>query len=190
MAKGSEGGSWSPYLAGGLAGLLAIVSVYATTLVMGKSAYLGTSTTFVRAAGMIENTFAPSHVSSNEYFKKEKVKMDWQFMLVIGIFGGALIGALTGKSFKLESVPPTWSSSFGSSILKRAAWAFLGGVIAMMGARLADGCPSGNGLSGLMQLSASGFLALAMFYGAGVVTAHFLYTGKGGGKKKGGSDDE
>lgn len=190
MAKGSDGGSWSPYLAGGLAGLLAIVSVYATTLVMGKSAYFGTSTTFVRAAGMVEGTFAATHVSSNDYYKKEKIKMDWQFMFVIGIFAGALIGALTGKSFKFEAVPQTWSASFGSSIPKRALWAFLGGLIAMMGARMADGCPSGHGLSGLMQLSASGFLALIMFYGAGVVTAHFLYTGKGGGKKKGGSDDE
>ncbi|HNU07315.1 MAG TPA: caspase family protein, partial [Pyrinomonadaceae bacterium] len=40
---------------------------------------------------------------------KEKVKVDWQFMLVVGIFLGALVSSLTDKSFKWEAVPPTWS---------------------------------------------------------------------------------
>jgi uncharacterized membrane protein YedE/YeeE len=54
--------------------------------------------------------------------------------------------------------------------------AFFGGVVAMVGARLADGCPSGHGLSGMMQLSASSFAALALFFGAGVITANLVYT--------------
>jgi uncharacterized membrane protein YedE/YeeE len=58
---------------------------------------------------------------------------------------------------------------------KRAAGAFVGGVIAMMGARMADGCPSGHGLSGMMQLSVSGFVALGLFFGVGVLVAHFVY---------------
>jgi uncharacterized protein len=55
----------------------------------------------------------------------------------------------------------------------------LGGMIAMFGARLADGCPSGHGLSGLMQLSVSGFLALAFFFGIGALVAAAVYRGKG-----------
>jgi uncharacterized membrane protein YedE/YeeE len=45
----------------------------------------------------------------------------------------------------------------------------------MIGARLADGCPSGHGLSGMMQLSVSSFVALAMFFGCGVIVANFMY---------------
>jgi uncharacterized protein len=45
----------------------------------------------------------------------------------------------------------------------------------MLGARLADGCPSGHGLSGLMQLSVSGFAALALFFGSGVLLARMIY---------------
>ena len=45
----------------------------------------------------------------------------------------------------------------------------------MLGARMADGCPSGHGLSGMMQLSVSAFLALAMFFGTGVVVAGLIY---------------
>ena len=82
----TEDGGWSPYLAGALVGILAIFSVYATTQWMGKANYLGASTTFVRAAGLLERTAFPERVAANEYFTKEKVRVDWQFMLVLGIF--------------------------------------------------------------------------------------------------------
>jgi uncharacterized membrane protein YedE/YeeE len=171
----TDDGGWSPYLAGALVGILAIVSVYATTQWMGKTNYIGASTTFVRAAGLLEKTVLPERVAANEYFTKEKVQVDWQFMLVIGIFFGALIASKTDKSFKLESVPPTWQDRFGPSIGKRAVASFSGGIVAMIGARMADGCPSGHGLSGMMQLSASSFVALAMFLGAGVIVAGLVY---------------
>ncbi|MBU3952425.1 MAG: YeeE/YedE family protein, partial [Proteobacteria bacterium] len=154
----TEDGGWSPYLAGALLGLLAIASVLATTQLLGKTSYLGASTTFVRAAGILEQTIAADHVVSNAYFTKTKVRVDWQFMLVIGIVLGAFISSTMDKSFRLESVPPTWKERFGPSIGKRAVGAFVGGIIAMIGARLADGCPSGHGLSGMMQLSVSSFV--------------------------------
>ncbi len=174
MWKTADGG-WSPYLAGALVGLLAIVSVYATTQLLGKTSYLGASTTFVRAAGFLEQTVAPEHVAANEYFTKEKVRIDWQFMLVFGIFLGALISSVTDRSFKWETVPPIWRERFGPSVTKRATWAFLGGIIAMIGARMAGGCPSGHGLSGMMQLSVSSLVAFVMFFGVGILTAHIMY---------------
>jgi uncharacterized protein len=175
MKRRSEDGGWSPYLAGVLLGVLAIGSAYATTQWLGKTSYLGASTTFVRAAGLLERTVAPERVAANEYFTREKVRVDWQFMLVLGIFLGALLSSATDGSFKIESVPPTWKDRFGPSVGKRAAAAFLGGAIAMVGARMADGCPSGHGLSGMMQLSVSAFVALAMFFGVGVLVAALIY---------------
>ena len=171
--QGPDG--WNPYLAGALVGVLAILSAYATTAWLGKTSYLGASTTFVRGAGVIERQIAPERVQANEYFTQQKIKIDWQFMLVLGIFAGSLIASATDKSFKLESVPPAWEKRFGPSVGKRAAGAFLGGIVAMMGARLADGCPSGHGLSGMMQLSVSAFVALTMFFAVGIVVATFIY---------------
>jgi len=165
---------WSPYLAGALAGLLAIGSAYATTKVLGKTAFLGSSTTFVRASAMVERKILPGRVEKNEYFKKEKVKVDWQFMLVCGIFLGALAAAATGRAFEWEGVPSLWQKRFGSSVAKRAFGGFLGGVVAMFGARLADGCPSGHGLSGVMQLSVSGLVAVACFFAGGMLAAKCL----------------
>ncbi len=166
---------WSPYIAGALVGLLAIASVYLTTVSMGKSTYLGASTTFVRAAGFAVEAVAPGHIAENAYYLKEKVKLDWQFLLVIGIFFGSLLSSATDKSFKLEGVPEIWRDQFGPSIVNRALASFVGGIIAMMGARLADGCPSGHGLSGMMQLSVSSFVALALFFGFGAIVANLMY---------------
>ncbi|NLH15251.1 MAG: YeeE/YedE family protein [Phycisphaerae bacterium] len=171
----TDDGGWNPYLAGALVGLLAVASAFATTKILKKTSFLGASTTFVRAAGLIEKTVAAGHVTANEYFTKEKVRVDWQFMLVLGILIGALVGSISDGSFKLESVPPTWEKRFGPSIIKRAIGAIVGGAVSMIGARMADGCPSGNGLSGMMQLSVSGFVALAMFFGGGLIVAHFVY---------------
>jgi uncharacterized membrane protein YedE/YeeE len=173
--------SWRPYMTGALVGLLATASVLVSTKMLGKPKYLGASTTFVRAAGLIEKTVAKDHVENNSYYQSKKVKIDWQFMFVVGIFIGAFAASMTDKSFKIEKVPPVWSDRFGDNITVRAIGAFLGGISAMFGARLAGGCPSGHGLSGLMQLSISGFLAMAGFFGAGIIIAHVVYkSGKGG----------
>ncbi len=175
MKLKTKDGGWNPYFAGALVGILAIVSVYATTALMGKTNYIGASTTFVRAVGFVEQVFSSQHVAQNAYFVATKIKVDWQFMLVIGIFLGALISSLADKSFKLEKVPPIWQERFGSSVAKRAVGAFLGGIVAMIGARLADGCPSGHGLSGIMQLSVSSFVALVLFFAAGALSAAIVY---------------
>ncbi len=172
--------NWRPYITGALVGVLATLSVIVSNNTLGKTQFLGASTTFVRGAGFIEQSVDPEHVKKNPYFMKEKVKVDWQFMLVVGIFIGALAASLIDGSFKFEAVPPVWRERFGGSVGGRAAGALAGGIVAMFGARMADGCPSGHGLSGLMQLSLSGFIALACFFGAGVLMAALVYRGKGG----------
>jgi uncharacterized protein len=124
---------WNPYVAGALTGLLLVFSVWFT----GK--YVGASTTFVRSAGYIERIFSADRVAQMEYFKKELPKIDWQFLFVIGIFFGALAAATTSRSFRWQAVPSLWESRFGPSVPKRAVIAFIGGAVAMFGARLADG---------------------------------------------------
>ncbi len=178
MKLKTKDNGWNPYFAGALVGLLAVFSAYATSVILGKTNYLGASTTFVRAAGYIVQFFSPEHVANNEYYLKEKVKIDWQFMLIIGIFIGSLISSLQDKSFKIEKVPPIWEKNFGSSVYKRAVAAFFGGILAMIGARMADGCPSGHGLSGNMQLSVSALMAIFIFFLFGILVANIFYREK------------
>ena len=170
--------NFKTYLWGFLLGLLAIASAVATTFLMGKSNYLGTSTSFVRAAGFIEKMLSPDAVSSLSYYVSTKIKVDWQFMLVIGIAVGAFISSVMNRTFKIEWIPPIWRECFGASVVKRGVVAFVGGMIAMYGARLADGCPSGHGLSGMMQLSLSSLVAFFLFFVLGALAARFVYGGR------------
>ena len=124
---------WSPYLAGALAGIVMILSVW----IAGK--YFGASTTFVRSAGMIEKIFSAERVGKMDYFIKEVPKIEWQWRFVFGIFLGSLISSTTSRSFKWKGVPDMWEDRFGPGKMKRAVVAFIGGMVAMFGARLADG---------------------------------------------------
>ncbi|RLB66360.1 MAG: YeeE/YedE family protein, partial [Deltaproteobacteria bacterium] len=115
--------SWRPYLTGALVGLLATLSVLVSTQTLGKPKYLGASTTFVRAAGLIEKSISAEHVAENSYYQAKKVKVDWQFMFVIGILLGAFAASLGDRSFKMEGVPPIWKKRFGNKPAIRAAGA-------------------------------------------------------------------
>jgi uncharacterized membrane protein YedE/YeeE len=152
----------NPYVGGVLAGLLAVVSVWMT----GK--FFGASTTFVRAAGFIEKFFNSSMVANMGYYIKEEPKIEWQWMFVTGVLIGSFLAAVLTGSFSFKPVPDNWRKRFGPSPVKRAAIAFLGGVAAMIGARLADGCPSGHGLSSLV--------ALVCFFSGGIIVARLLYS--------------
>jgi uncharacterized membrane protein YedE/YeeE len=170
LSKKYEGG-WSPYVAGGLSGLVIIVSV----LLAGK--FFGASTTFVRSAGMLGKYFDPERVSQLEYFIRYLPRFDWQFLFVIGIFLGSLLSALTSDSFKWQGVPDMWAERFGTNPALRGIVAFIGGIIAMYGARLAGGCPSGHGLSGIIQLAVSGLIAMVFFFVGGIIMTRIVYYG-------------
>ena len=129
---------WNPYLAGALAGVLLVLSV----LVAGK--FLGASTTFSRSASIIEKALGID-TTQFEYFTEKKGKYgpgslpNWQLLFVIGIVIGSFISSKLSGEFKIQMVPDMWHKNFGSSSFKRGAVAFIGGVIALVGARLAGG---------------------------------------------------
>lgn len=159
---------WSPYLAGGLTGLLGCFAILTV-------APLGASTSFARSAAMIEKIFAPGHVANLPYFIKYTPKIDWQWMLLLGILLGSFFSSKLSGQFKVRFIPPMWDEHFGLEKFKRWAYAFIGGTLLMFGARMAGGCPSGHGLSGISQLALSGWVAVICFFAAGIVTAHILY---------------
>lgn len=159
----------NPYLGGLLTGVLLVLTVW----ISGQ--FFGASTSFPRAAALFENCLFPGHVAGNAYFQKVPPKIDWQMMFLGGLFLGALFSAKLSKSFSWQAVPDLWKNRFGPGVPKRAFFAVLGGFIAILGARLADGCPSGHGLSGMSQLSLSSLISLIFFFAGGIAAARFLY---------------
>lgn len=170
---------WSPYVVGVMIGVLSWV----TFLWMGKA--LGTSTTMVHASGLITGVVSPGHVEANPYYGKyfnppKKTMFDWQFALVIGLAGGAMIGSrLIGREHRVERVPSLWSARFGPSRAKRYAAAFVGGAVMLFGARMAGGCTSGHGISGGLQLAVSSWTFFMAMFASGVATAFALFGMKG-----------
>jgi len=163
---------WSPYAVGAGIGILSWI----TFALMGKA--LGTSTTMVRAAGLIESAVSPGHVQGTAYFMKyfdRSPPIEWQFALVLLLPVGALIARLLTKERRVEHVPSIWRARFGSSRPLRYAGAFVGGAILLFGARLAGGCTSGHGISGGLQLSVSSWVFFLSMFGAGVGTAFLMY---------------
>jgi hypothetical protein len=167
---------WSPYLVGAAIGVLSWI-----TFGLMKEA-LGTSTTFVRAVGLVESVFAPDHVKENPYLSKYIIDapgVDWQMMLVIGLFLGALASSTLSKSRHVEHVPELWAWRFGPARWFRYLAAFVGGVLVLFGARLAGGCTSGHGISGGLQFAISSWIFFASFFIAGIATAFALFGSEG-----------
>lgn len=164
-----EATSWLPYIVGCGIGVLAVLC-----LILSDTT-LGTSTTYVRCGGMIERLFRGTCVLDKTYYQQTPPRVDWQFMLVVGIVVGALISALLSHQFKWQAVPALWTSNFGPAVLPRMVVAFMGGVLLGLGGRWAGGCTSGHGISGTMQLAISSWIATICFFIGGVIVAMLMY---------------
>jgi uncharacterized protein len=160
---------WSPYAAGTVIGILS----WFTFVVLEKP--LGVSTAIARTAGMVENVVAPGHVAANPYFQKVPPVIDWEWMLVLGVALGALVSSRLSGDKPQGGVPELWRRRFGSSKARRYAVAFAGGVLLMIGARIAGGCTSGHGISGSLQLALSGWVFFASIFASGLIAAFALY---------------
>lgn len=171
-----KGKPMNPYIGGGITGILVVLSA----ALVGK--FFGASTTFARIGGLVESWVLPEHVANLAYFQKYTPKVDWQLLFVIGIAAGAFIASMMTGSFRIQAVPDMWRDRFGESAGRRGLFAFLGGVIAIFGARMAGGCPSGHGLSGVMQLAPGSIVALVFFFVGGILSAGVLYGFGGGGR--------
>lgn len=157
---------WSPYLVGIGIGLLSIFCFFFFNKM------LGSSTAFVRLAAFLEYLISPEHVADNAYYKSyldNNAWIDWQIMLVIGIFIGALIASKMTSS-KERGIPMNFENSKKSFLIP-----LVGGFILLFGARLAGGCTSGHAVSGGMQLSLTSWIFMLTLFATAIPTAKLLY---------------
>lgn len=165
---------WNPYVVGALIGVLSIV----TFSLADKP--IGMSTAVAQAAGACALPFAGAEgVATNTYWAKKAVpKWDYGTLFLLGSLLGALGSALASRSFQLGVVPSLWHDRFGPSVAKRLAASFFGGAILIYGARLADGCTSGHGISGSLQLAVSSWTFFLVLFISGIATAFILFRGR------------
>ena len=157
---------WSPYVAGIIIGLLQIPA-----FLLAETA-LGASSSFVTAAGYLASA-VDGGVAQIDYFAKYMTsqKYFWQSALVIGIAMGAYLSARASRT-RRRAFSAAWTQMVGiRSAWGRAGMGFAGGFIMLLGARIAGGCTSGHGISGMAQLAVGSFLAVMAMFAGGILVA-------------------
>lgn len=159
--KGPRAQSWSPYAVGVGIGILSWFA-FATA-----DHGLGITTAFEYTAGMV--------AGGRDYLVSHQPKLDWEWMLVLGVFVGSFASSKLSGDRGHASVPPVWRKRFGGSVPLRMVLAFAGGFVMMLGARLARGCTSGHGITGALQLAVSSWLFITLAFATAVLVALAMY---------------
>lgn len=142
---------WDPAVAGLLAGFLQVFAIILMeTTLMASSAYctIAAGTSLMIDINLEDNSpYLASFLTENQMFV---------MLFHGGIFLGALYSASHGNMLNYP-LPP--AAPFQQ---------FLSGVFVIFGARLANGCTSGQGLSGVARLSVAAIVTSAAIFGGGI----------------------
>ncbi len=149
----------NPYLAGVGLGLVLL----AAYVVMGRG--LGASGAISSLVSWGLSLVAPDHARANGFFSEyldsgvgHPLKA-WLVFEVLGVLvGGFLSGALAGRLQRTVEKGPRVSTG------GRLVWAFVGGALMGVGAKLARGCTSGQALTGGAVLNAGSWAFMMMVF--------------------------
>jgi len=160
---------WNPYVAGIGLGFVLL----AAFVVMGRG--LGASGAFSSLVAAVVQSVAPAHAASNAFFTEyigdgsRSPLKDWLVFEVVGVFvGGFLSGVLAGRIRRTVEKGPR------ISIRGRMAYAFLGGILMGIGAKLARGCTSGQALTGGALLSVGSWAFMLCVFAGAYAMAYFV----------------
>lgn len=155
----------NPYLAGFFLGL----TLLASFLILGAG--LGASGGLARIAAHLEGSVAPAHTQASEYFGAwGPTPLNYYLVLMlVGVFLGGLISALQASRLRVQ-LEKGRSATTGL----RASLALGGGVLVGLASRLAQGCTSGQALTGGALLLSGSLLFLVSAFGGGYAFAYFV----------------
>jgi uncharacterized membrane protein YedE/YeeE len=156
----------NPYLSGVGIGLVLLLAFVIMGRGLGASGALST----VVATGV--SAVAPQHTADNlpyeAYLSDGTVSplKDWLVFEIVGIALGGLLSALLARRFR-----PGIDKGPRASNRSRLLYAFGGGTIMGLGAKLARGCTSGQALTGGALLSVGSWLFITGAFAAGYLAA-------------------
>lgn len=153
--------AWPPSLGGVLIGLLQLPVFW----VMGG--VLGSSTSYVAVCSAWWFFLPKDYRHLFEYAKRfahPQIDTHWQLIFVVFSILGALIS---------ESASGMLGKVHGVSI----GYSLVGGILLVFGARMAGGCTSGHGVSGMALLSMHSIAATASMFAGGIATGFIIQYG-------------
>jgi uncharacterized membrane protein YedE/YeeE len=155
----------NPYLVGVALGLVLLASF--TILGAGLSASGG----IARFGAALSVSVAPTHTLSSEYFGKwgENSLHYYVVFMFVGTFVGGLLSALLARRARMQV-----ERGAASSVGRRLGHALAGGIIVGFASRLAQGCTSGQGLTGGALLLSGSLVFLVCLFASGYAAAWFV----------------
>uniref|UniRef100_A0A0B6Y8D7 Uncharacterized protein n=1 Tax=Arion vulgaris TaxID=1028688 RepID=A0A0B6Y8D7_9EUPU len=150
-----ESRAWPPYVAGLLIGSLQIPTVLSVSTTLGSTTGYMTVASQILVIKPLQSIF--QHLQSFQ----TGIGNWWQVFYM----GGAIFGA---------NLSATASSTIGSVQGVGPWFSFCGGVLMIYGARVAGGCTSGHGLSGMGLLILLSFVAVPSMFAGGISLAVFM----------------
>ena len=162
-----------PWWAAGI--LLGLVQVLAIALVKP----MGVSKQFVVADAKVLNRVAPEYSANHPILSDEQnTKFGYGGWFNIGIVLGASLAALHLRAWRVRTVSLWWRRNHDAPVLLRLIAGFCGGVLMLLGARLAYGCVTGQLIGGWTQLSLSAIPFTISLFGFGMLVAYLIYPDK------------
>lgn len=155
----------NPYLAGFFLGL----TLLASFLTLGAG--LGASGGLARIAAYMEGSVAPRHTQASEYFGAwgPDPLNYYLVLMLVGVFLGGLFSAIQANRLQIGM-----EKGKAAPAHLRALYALGGGVLAGLASRLAQGCTSGQALTGGALLLSGSLLFMIFAFGGGYALAHFV----------------
>jgi hypothetical protein len=159
-----------PWWAAGL--VLGLIQILAVLL----NGPLGVSTQFVILDSIAIHKTAPDYAQNHPLISQDKNrKIGYGFWLDVGIVIGAFLAAVAVKRWRLRASTFWWKTNRNGSVFGRFFAGFIGGILILLGARLAHGCTSGAFASGWAQLSLNAVPFTVGLFGFGMLTAWLIY---------------
>ena len=155
----------NPYIAGVFLGLVLTGSF----LILGTG--LGASSGIARIAAAIEGWLLPGHTANTPYFGAwGKNPLDYYLVyMFIGTIIGGLISAAGENRIAFQLEKGQQCSSW-----KRISFALTGGLLVGYASRLAQGCTSGQALTGGALLLTGSMVFLVCLFASGYAAAYLV----------------
>lgn len=138
---------------------------------------LGVSTAFGNLAKMLRPNTRLGYLRGKEFADA----FNWRFYFICGIVLGGFVAARLNGWPWLTLELGRFTRALDWPFLFRILWLFGAGIIMGVGARIADGCTSGNGIHGVSARSPAGIGATISFVLAGLAITALLRAGLFGG---------
>ena len=152
----------NPYIAGVGLGL----TLLASFLILGAG--LGASSGIARIAACCELFLLKSHTLASEYFGGwgDRPLNYYLVFMLTGTFIGALCSAMLANRIRIQI-----EKGSKSPVVIRVLFALLGGILVGFSSRLANGCTSGQALTGSALLLTGSIVFLICIFVGGYMTA-------------------